>query len=44
VGALLDDPEKRDRMAEAAREHAHPDAAETIARDVLALADRYHTN
>ncbi len=44
VGALLDDPERRDRMAEAAREHAHPDAAETIARDVLALADRYRMN
>jgi len=44
VRALLDDPETRDRMTEAAREHAHPDAAETIARDVLALARRYRTH
>jgi UDP-N-acetylglucosamine--N-acetylmuramyl-(pentapeptide) pyrophosphoryl-undecaprenol N-acetylglucosamine transferase len=43
VQGLLGDPEQRCRMAEAAREHAHPDAAETIARDVLALADHYRT-
>ena len=43
VHALLDDPEARDEMAAAARELARPEAAETIARDVLALADRYRT-
>jgi len=41
---LLDDPDRRAQMADAARERARPDAAETIARDVLALADRYRTN
>ena len=41
---LLDDPERRAQMAEAARDRARPDAAETIARDVLALADQYRTN
>ena len=41
---LLGDPERRAQMAEAARDRARPDAAERIARDVLALADRYRTN
>jgi UDP-N-acetylglucosamine--N-acetylmuramyl-(pentapeptide) pyrophosphoryl-undecaprenol N-acetylglucosamine transferase len=41
---LLDDPERRAQMAEAARDRARPDAAEQIARDVLSLADRYRTN
>ncbi|WP_103019533.1 undecaprenyldiphospho-muramoylpentapeptide beta-N-acetylglucosaminyltransferase [Salinibacter altiplanensis] len=40
---VLGDPERRAQMATAARERARPDAAETIARDVLALADRYRT-
>jgi UDP-N-acetylglucosamine--N-acetylmuramyl-(pentapeptide) pyrophosphoryl-undecaprenol N-acetylglucosamine transferase len=44
VDDLLHDPGVRDEMAEAAREMARPEAAETIARDVLALADRYRTN
>jgi UDP-N-acetylglucosamine--N-acetylmuramyl-(pentapeptide) pyrophosphoryl-undecaprenol N-acetylglucosamine transferase len=30
-------------MAAAAREMARPEAAETIARDALSLADRYRT-
>ncbi len=38
VMRLLDDPAALDEMAAAARARAHPDAAETIARDVLALA------
>ncbi len=38
---LLDDPDALSQMAEAARERARPDAAETIARDVLTLADYY---
>ncbi|MCS4097946.1 undecaprenyldiphospho-muramoylpentapeptide beta-N-acetylglucosaminyltransferase [Salinibacter ruber] len=41
---LLGNSDRRARMAEAARNRARPDAAETIARDVLALADRYRTN
>ncbi len=41
---LLDDPERRAQMAEAARDRARPDAAEAIARDVLTLADRYRAN
>lgn len=44
VGDLLNDPDALDRMAEAARERARPDAAETIARDVLTLADHYRTH
>jgi UDP-N-acetylglucosamine--N-acetylmuramyl-(pentapeptide) pyrophosphoryl-undecaprenol N-acetylglucosamine transferase len=44
VGDLLEDPDALTRMAEAARERARPDAAETIARDVLTLADRYRSN
>ena len=41
---LLDDADARAEMAAATRTMARPDAAETIARDVLALADRYRTN
>jgi len=41
VHDLLHDADARGEMAEAAREMARPEAAETIARDVLALADRY---
>ena len=41
---LLDDADARAEMAAAARTMARPDAAEVIARDVLALADRYRTN
>ena len=41
---LLDDPDRRAQMADAAQDRARPDAAETIARDALALADRYRTN
>ena len=44
VIGLLDDPDARADMAEAARAMARPDAAEQIARDVLALADQYRTN
>ncbi len=44
VIGLLDDADARADMAAAARTMARPDAAETIARDVLALADRYRTN
>jgi len=39
VTRLLDDPAALDEMAAAARARAHPHAAETIARNVLALAD-----
>jgi UDP-N-acetylglucosamine--N-acetylmuramyl-(pentapeptide) pyrophosphoryl-undecaprenol N-acetylglucosamine transferase len=41
---LLGDADARADMAAATRTMARPDAAETIARDVLALADRYRTN
>ena len=44
VPDLLGDPERLNQMADAAREQARPDAAETIARDVLALADHYRQN
>lgn len=44
VHELLDDPEARDEMAAAARKMARPEAAETIARDVLTLVDRYRSN
>lgn len=44
VDGLLDDREAREEMAEAAREMARPEAAETIARDVLTLADHYRTD
>jgi len=44
VRNLLDDPEARTEMAEAAREMARPKAADRIARDVLTLADRYRTD
>jgi UDP-N-acetylglucosamine--N-acetylmuramyl-(pentapeptide) pyrophosphoryl-undecaprenol N-acetylglucosamine transferase len=37
VGALLGDPQRRAAMANAARGFARPDAAERIAREVLAL-------
>jgi UDP-N-acetylglucosamine--N-acetylmuramyl-(pentapeptide) pyrophosphoryl-undecaprenol N-acetylglucosamine transferase len=40
AGGLLDNPERRTRMARAARERARPDAADRIADDVLALAER----
>jgi UDP-N-acetylglucosamine--N-acetylmuramyl-(pentapeptide) pyrophosphoryl-undecaprenol N-acetylglucosamine transferase len=43
VHALLDDPGARNEMTAAARELARPEAAETIARDALSLADRYRT-
>lgn len=43
VRELLDAPDRRAAMAEAARSRARPDAAETIARDVLTLADHYRT-
>ena len=39
VTRLLEAPAALDEMAAAARARAHPHAAETIARDVLALAD-----
>jgi UDP-N-acetylglucosamine--N-acetylmuramyl-(pentapeptide) pyrophosphoryl-undecaprenol N-acetylglucosamine transferase len=38
IGALLDDDARRTRMAEAAREHGRPHAAEDVARDLLHLA------
>jgi UDP-N-acetylglucosamine--N-acetylmuramyl-(pentapeptide) pyrophosphoryl-undecaprenol N-acetylglucosamine transferase len=38
VQALLADPERRERMAEAARSLARPDAAATIAEQLLELA------
>lgn len=44
VVELFEDPDALDRMSEAARERARPDAAETIARDVLTLADQYRMN
>ena len=44
VPDLLGDPERLGQMADAAREQARPDAAETIARDVLTLADHYRQN
>lgn len=44
VRDLLDDPDRRVQMAEAARRMARPEAANTIARDVLALAHHYRTN
>ena len=44
VPDLLGDPERLTQMANAAREQARPDAAETIARDVLTLADHYRQN
>lgn len=44
VHDLLTDPEARAEMTAAAEEMARPEAAETIARDALTLADRYRTN
>lgn len=38
VALLLADDERRQRMADAAREHGRPHAAEEIAKDLLALA------
>ncbi|MDF2695125.1 MAG: UDP-NAM-(pentapeptide) pyrophosphoryl-undecaprenol transferase, partial [Labilithrix sp.] len=38
IEALLSDDERRSRMADAAREHGRPQAAEDIAKDLLALA------
>jgi UDP-N-acetylglucosamine--N-acetylmuramyl-(pentapeptide) pyrophosphoryl-undecaprenol N-acetylglucosamine transferase len=43
VQALLHDADARAEMAEAARRRARPEAAETIARDALALAEQYRT-
>ena len=40
VRAVVADPDARRRMADAARENARPDAADRIAADVLALAQR----
>ena len=44
VHDLLHNADARAQMAKAAREMARPEAAETIARDVLTLADHYRTN
>ena len=44
VTGLLDDPAALRDMTAAARAHARPDAAETIARDVLTLADHYRSS
>ena len=44
VHDLLRDADARAQMAEAGRNMARPEAAETIARDVLTLADHYRTN
>lgn len=41
VQDLLGDAEARREMAEATRQMARPQAAETIARDVITLAERY---
>jgi UDP-N-acetylglucosamine--N-acetylmuramyl-(pentapeptide) pyrophosphoryl-undecaprenol N-acetylglucosamine transferase len=38
IAALLTDDDRRKRMADAAREHGRPHAAEDIAKDLLALA------
>jgi UDP-N-acetylglucosamine--N-acetylmuramyl-(pentapeptide) pyrophosphoryl-undecaprenol N-acetylglucosamine transferase len=44
VRSLLADDDIRARMADAARTMARPDAADTIARDVLALAEHHRRN
>lgn len=44
VSDLLGDPDALDRMADAARQRARPQAAETIAHDVLRLADHTRSN
>ena len=44
VHDLLSDPDACEQMATAALDMARPEAAETIARDVLALADHYRQN
>jgi UDP-N-acetylglucosamine--N-acetylmuramyl-(pentapeptide) pyrophosphoryl-undecaprenol N-acetylglucosamine transferase len=41
VNDLLGDADAREEMTTAARKMARPEAAKTIARDVLTLADRY---
>lgn len=41
---LLNDPNARAQMTEATRKRARPEAAKTIARDVLTLADHYRTD
>jgi len=38
LGLLLEDPERRTRMAHVAREHGRPHAARDIAKDLLGLA------
>jgi len=38
IGGLLSDDARRSRMADAAREHGRPRAAEDVAKDLLALA------
>lgn len=38
ISALLEDDERRKRMADAAKDHGRPHAAEDIAKDLLALA------
>jgi len=43
VHNLLHDPDARAEMTEAGRSMARPEAAETIAREVLTLADHYRT-
>ena len=40
VRSLLDDPDRRERMGEAMRAAARPDAAATIAEELIALAGR----
>lgn len=44
IDDLLDNPDALSQMADAARQRARPEAAETIARDVLRLADRYRSD
>lgn len=41
VHDLIHDPDTLDQMTDAARQRARPEAATTIARDVLRLADHY---
>jgi len=38
ITRLMEDPQERDRMAKAAKAFAKPDAAETVAREILSLA------
>ena len=37
IGRLIADPERRGRMADAARAFARPDAAKVIARELLTI-------